>query len=223
MSQALPSGRARTQAAQREPREDAPEPPARWIRGIYLAGLVATAVPSILLLGWQVVAAFYTASSVGLALMLLFGWSGLLLPPAVATWRFVSVWRNPERLASEPGHPAAAALRALGLVLVGLGVLAAIALVFTGPITRSLLDDQVGDGGVAYFVLGFGFHLAAALAPLGLIVFEVGRLVARVADRLSLTVRRLVLALSLAALASVAAAGHQSWSKFMDRRSQLQQ
>jgi hypothetical protein len=102
----------------------------------------------------------------------------IILPmPVLGLYRIYLVARVPGTLASYPAAGFARALRALGMFGIYIGALASIASVAAGPLMRALMTHHT-ESGAEYFVVGMYLSMLGGVGTLGLICFELSRLVA---------------------------------------------
>lgn len=162
-------------------------PANRFARYVYLVGLIFTVFPGPWLgrSGWVALATGGAYALLGL---------GPILTLAVVAWRFVYVVRHREALASPAGHPVAAFVQWLGVFVISVGAIGSIAVFFGAPLTRWLFRGNVGEDGIAYFVVGLGLLFITSATIYGLALFELGRGLAYAARHMRPAHRRLVAA-----------------------------
>ena len=143
--------------------------PSRIFKFAYCLGLI----------GFIFVGIFASSSWIGLA----FGGgifrAGLIIPDIALLligFRIVIVAFNPTALDVYVNSGFFKFARSIGVFLIYVGLLAMIGMFLIKPITL-LIFSNVGDDGIAYFVVGIYLVLLACLAIPGFIVFEVTRLV----------------------------------------------
>lgn len=143
--------------------------PSRIFKFAYCLGLI----------GFIFVGVFASSSWIGLA----FGGgifrAGLIIPDIALLligFRIVTVAFNPTALDVYVNSRFFKFTRSTGVFLIYVGLLAMIGMFLIKPITL-LIFSNVGDDGIAYFVVGIYLVLLACLAIPGFIVFEVTRLV----------------------------------------------
>jgi hypothetical protein len=167
----------------------------RSLRVLYLVTLVAIIFPRVLVRGGWI--GLVTGGDIAML-------GALLSIIGLAAWRFIHVIRNPQALASPPGHPVAALIRRIAVLLMAISTLASIAMFFIRPITHMLLGrTDGGEAGIGYFVVSLGLYNISGFALLAILLFELGRWIARRAETIDPTTRRRI---ALAALGCIALA-----------------
>lgn len=94
---------------------------------------------------------------------------------ALAVWRIVVVVRDAGRLDSPLQTSVLRWCRSLAVGLMAVGVAVYLLQLFVGPIGR-MLFPRGSDNGVEFFVVGVWLAMFAVMAPLGVFLFELSRL-----------------------------------------------
>lgn len=100
---------------------------------------------------------------------------GPLLMLVLGVGRVVQIWRRPYLLDSPVVTGVVRQVQAIGVVLIYAGALAGIANWLSIPVAKMFIKDP-GPNGILFYVGGVYLALLGALGPLGLLVFEVTRL-----------------------------------------------
>lgn len=101
-----------------------------------------------------------------------------VLPMLVlAVYRVYLVVRMPGALSSYPAAGFGRALRALGVFAIYLGAAVSIASLAAGPLMRALMTSHT-ESGAEYFVVGLYLSLLGGIGTLGLLCYELSRLIA---------------------------------------------
>jgi len=142
-------------------------PASAWLRVLYSLTLVALVFPLGVagMSGW-------VGLTLGTSLM-----GSFLLPLlALVVWRIYVVWRHPTTLVRHRAGALIALLRAVAVVEMGVGCLAALALLLQKPIIAALGGVRTEDG-IEYYLLQLGAVMVGGLGLQGVAIFEWSRLI----------------------------------------------
>lgn len=95
----------------------------------------------------------------------------------LALYRIYLVARVPGTLSSYPPAGFARALRTLGVFAIYLGAVVSIASLVAGPLMRVLMKSHT-ESGAEYFAVGLYLSMLGGVGTLGLLCYELSRLVA---------------------------------------------
>jgi hypothetical protein len=139
-----------------------------FVRVLYCVALFGFAVaPGLLGFSW-------TALALGGPF---FGVIGTLVVMCLLIFRVVQIFRNPQSLDIYAPNAALRFFRSAALFLMMVNVLALCAALFSASITNWIFSGKTGDNGIAYFAESVFLLLGLSLTSLGLVLFEVVRLV----------------------------------------------
>jgi len=102
---------------------------------------------------------------------------GIVPMLVLALYRIYLVARVPGTLSSYPPAGVGRALRALGAFAIYLGAIVSIASMVAGPLMRALMKSHT-ESGAEYFVVGLYLSMFGGIGTLGLLCYELSRLVA---------------------------------------------
>ena len=141
--------------------------PQVWLKVVYSLTLVALVFPLGVasMSGW-------VGLTLGTSLM-----GSFLLPLlAIVVWRIYMVWRHPTTLVRHRAGALIGVLRAVAVVEMVVGCLAALALLLQRPIIQALGGVRT-DSGIEYYVLQLGAVMVGGLGLQGLVIYEWTRLI----------------------------------------------
>jgi hypothetical protein len=118
----------------------------------------------------------WTAMTVGANPMPVVPYFGPLVLLVVGIWRIFQVGRVSATLDSYVYGGALRALRVIGLIAMGVGVLYLIVRLAVVPLLGLLVPRQSGSAGVGFYVLGVYLWILGGVGPLGILLFETSRL-----------------------------------------------
>jgi hypothetical protein len=95
----------------------------------------------------------------------------------LALYRIYLVARVPGTLSSYPPAGFARPLRAVGVLAIYLGALVSVASLLAGPLMRVLMKSHT-ESGAEFFVVGMYLSMLGGIGTLGLICYELSRLIA---------------------------------------------
>lgn len=102
---------------------------------------------------------------------------GILPLLVLALYRIYLVARVPDTLSSYPAAGFGRALRALGTFAIYLGAIVSIMSLLASPLVRVLMKSHT-ESGAEYFVVGLYLSMLGGVGTLGLLCYELSRLVA---------------------------------------------
>lgn len=118
---------------------------------------------------------------------------------ALVVWRFVYVARHPDALASPPGRPVTALIRTAGVVLMVVGILSWVGQLFVPALTHLILNGRhEGDAGALHLVVFLMLYAVSRATFYGILLFELGRWISRLADRINFEPKRWVVQVAIA-------------------------
>ena len=117
----------------------------------------------------------WVAMTIGPSPMPMVPYLGPLTLLLIGIWRIYQVSRSPVTLDSYVYGGALKALRVIGLIAMGVGVLYLIVRFAAGPLMRILVPRR-SDSGVEFYIVGVYLALLSGVGPLGILLFETSRL-----------------------------------------------